>query len=234
MLAMADQHGYVAASVPGLADRARVSMDACLAALAAFQEPDEWSRTKENEGRRIAEVDGGWTLLNHAKYRAARAVDERRAYMRELMAKRRALASVSNVSNVSPCKPKQKQKQKQKDQKKEPVRGSRLPQGWVPSNELEAWAKAERPDLAHPRELASFSDYWRGVAGSKGVKLDWDATYRNWIRRANGTDRGPIVGRPVNTAGTSPAVPVTKRSQAEADAALARFAKEVGYQEPIK
>ncbi len=122
MLAMSDQNGYVAASVPGLADRARVSLEACLEALAAFQAPDQWSRTKDHEGRRIAEVDGGWLLLNHAKYRAIRAADERREYMRNLMAKRRA--ALADVSNVSPSKPKQKQKQKQKqnkDQKQKPA-----------------------------------------------------------------------------------------------------------------
>lgn len=92
MLAMADKNGYVAASVPGLADRSRVSLEACIAALEAFQQPDEWSRTKDYEGRRIAECDGGWLLLNHAKYRAERAADERRDYMRNLMAERRAAA----------------------------------------------------------------------------------------------------------------------------------------------
>jgi hypothetical protein len=29
-----------------------------------------------------------------------------------------------------------------------------------------------------------FRDYWISVPGSKGVKLDWLATWRNWIRRS--------------------------------------------------
>lgn len=78
MLAMADQNGYVGASVPGLADRARVPLEACLSALEAFKAPDPWSRTTDHEGRRIADADGGWMLLNHAKYRAARDPDVRR------------------------------------------------------------------------------------------------------------------------------------------------------------
>lgn len=41
-------------------------------------------------GRRIAEIDGGWRLLNHAKYRHIRSSEERREYMREYMRKRRA------------------------------------------------------------------------------------------------------------------------------------------------
>lgn len=40
----------------------------------------------------------------------------------------------------------------------------------------------ERPDL-NPKEVWNqFKDYWAGVAGSKGTKLDWFATWRNWVR----------------------------------------------------
>jgi hypothetical protein len=42
--------------------------------------PDPDSRTKTNEGRRIKEIDGGWVLLNHGKYRSIRDDEERRAY----------------------------------------------------------------------------------------------------------------------------------------------------------
>ena len=69
MLAMADRHGLVHASIPGLANRARVSLDECENALNKFMEPDPYSRTEDHEGRRIERIDGGWKLLNYAKYR---------------------------------------------------------------------------------------------------------------------------------------------------------------------
>ena len=69
MLAMADRHGRVWASIPGLANRARVPDADCRTALECFLMPDRDSRTKDNEGRRIQEIDGGWQLLNYAKYR---------------------------------------------------------------------------------------------------------------------------------------------------------------------
>ena len=53
MLALAEADGYVGAAVPGLADAARVSIPECLEALASFLAPDEYSRSKEHEGRRI-------------------------------------------------------------------------------------------------------------------------------------------------------------------------------------
>jgi len=53
------------------------------------------------------------------------------------------------------------------------ARGTRLPTDWEPCEHL------DRRD-----ELAKFRDYWLAVPGSKGCKLDWDATWRNWIRNA--------------------------------------------------
>jgi uncharacterized protein YdaU (DUF1376 family) len=60
--------------------------------------------------------------------------------------------------------------------------GSRLPPDWQPDDSLKAWAAGERTDLDVPTVVAKFRDYWRGVPGSKGRKLDWDATFRNFIR----------------------------------------------------
>jgi hypothetical protein len=62
------------------------------------------------------------------------------------------------------------------------TRGSRLPADWKPDAELAEWSKAERPDLNLRKVLEEFRDYWTSVAGSKGVKLNWDATWRNWVR----------------------------------------------------
>ncbi len=105
MLAMADKYGHVQASVPGLADRARVTIEKTVDALRTLSAPDEWSRSKENEGRRIEEIGGGWNLLNYVKYRRIRDEEERKEYMRQYMRKRRGKQGVNNVSNVNSSKP---------------------------------------------------------------------------------------------------------------------------------
>lgn len=89
MLAMADRCGRVWASVPGLANRARVELEECQKALETFMAPDPFSRTPDHEGRRIEPIDGGWRLLNHAKYRALRDTEDRKEYKREWMRQRR-------------------------------------------------------------------------------------------------------------------------------------------------
>ena len=90
MLAMADKHGRVFASIPGLAKDAVVSIEAARQAIALFLAPDPDSRTKTHEGRRIEEIDGGWRLLNHAKYRAIRDEEDRREYLRVKKAESRS------------------------------------------------------------------------------------------------------------------------------------------------
>ena len=100
LLAMADQNGRVFASIPGLAGRAQVSVEVTEQALGKFLAPDKYSRTKDYDGRRIAEIDGGWELLTYAKHRDKYHEDGRHTYMRELMRQRRANNKLT-AANVS-------------------------------------------------------------------------------------------------------------------------------------
>ncbi len=100
MLAMADARGIVEASIPGLADMARVTLDECKAALLILSSPDEYSRTQDHEGRRIKETEGGWQLLNHAKFR--QKCRNRADYMRDYRARNQ---NVTNVTIPNPRLP---------------------------------------------------------------------------------------------------------------------------------
>ena len=44
--------------------------------------------------------------------------------------------------------------------------------------------QGERPDLDFDLEHRKFADYWIAQPGAKGRKVDWNATWRNWIRNA--------------------------------------------------
>lgn len=65
-----------------------------------------------------------------------------------------------------------------------PERGTRLPVGWLPGPEQTAFAESLgiRNGVA-AAELEKFRDYWTALPGQKGVKTDWTATWRNWLRR---------------------------------------------------
>lgn len=94
MLAMADKYGRVWGSIPGIANRARVSPASAEAAINKFLSPDTYSRSNtydpNSEGRRLEIIEGGWRLINHAHYRAIRDEEERRAYKADHERVRRA------------------------------------------------------------------------------------------------------------------------------------------------
>ena len=62
-------------------------------------------------------------------------------------------------------------------------RGSRIPEDFSISDAMRKWAAKEVPLVDLEKFLEPFKDYWRGVPGAKGVKLDWVGTWRNDMRK---------------------------------------------------
>ena len=105
---------------------------------------------------------------------------------------------------------------------KENKRGSRLPQDWFLTKAMGDWATQERPDLDVRQVAEQFKDYWVSQAGQKGVKLDWDATWRNWVRNTKVVKSNPYdVGR------------LTVPSKNEPDPALLKIAEDAKKAAPI-
>lgn len=135
MLAMADRNGVVEASVPGLADAARVSVARCRKVLDVLASPDADSRSQDFEGRRIKAVDGGWLLLNHARYRAKLEADEKRIQTAARVRRHR-----ENRANVTP--------EVTHDQKSNDVTPSRSDPSPDPSPTPEAERESAQRDAA--------------------------------------------------------------------------------------
>ena len=64
-------------------------------------------------------------------------------------------------------------------------RGTRIPADFAITDSMAAWA-AEKipPGIDVLEETQRFRDYWTAIPGARGVKLDWEATWRNWMRKA--------------------------------------------------
>jgi len=63
------------------------------------------------------------------------------------------------------------------------ARGSRIPSNWTPTPKDYAFASSEgmtREEIN--READRFRDYWTAKTGREACKLDWSATWRNWVR----------------------------------------------------
>ena len=106
--------------------------------------------------------------------------------------------------------------------KEKQQRGSRLAQDWFLSKAMGDWATQERPDLDVRQVAEQFKDYWVAQAGQKGVKLDWDATWRNWVRNTKAVKPNPYdVGR------------LTVARSNEPDPALLKIAEDAKKAAPI-
>lgn len=79
-------------------------------------------------------------------------------------------------------------------------KGTRLPADWEPeplaadlTTEVSAW-----PDGAIQRELARFRDWADSATGPNAIKTNWQAAWRNWVRKAHDEGR---YGRPIRANG---------------------------------
>lgn len=196
MLAMADRRGRVWAAIPGLANRARVPIADCETALKAFLRPDPYSRTKDHDGRRIAEIDGGWVLLNHAKFRALQAEADKREADAERQRQKRANGPRGTVAKVAGSRglsqvvaevaqadadteadtSKEKEKKRARE-KKTPE--TPLPENFAVSERVRAWA--ERKGFGG---LDIHLENFIGQCRAKGYTYaDWDEGFMNAIRK---------------------------------------------------
>lgn len=70
--------------------------------------------------------------------------------------------------------------------------GSRIPDPFMLTAEMRAYAADRRPDVDVELETEKFVNFWRAKTGRDATKLDWAATWRNWILNA----KGPPAGHP--------------------------------------
>lgn len=90
MLALSDVKGEVDCSPIKISDCLGAEIDFVLKGLKQLEEPDPYSRTPAEEGRRIIPLlndedeprSFGWRIVNYEKYKAIRNEDERREYKR--------------------------------------------------------------------------------------------------------------------------------------------------------
>lgn len=110
---------------------------------------------------------------------------------------------------------KSKSNKKEKEEEREPLsaaspRGTRIADPFNLTPDMRAWAKEKRPLVDLVLETEKFVNYWRAKAGRDGVKLDWTATWRNWILNSkDSTTIRPTVGKSTTVTDDVPFIPAT-------------------------
>jgi len=199
MLASADANGYVTGSIPGMAAIARMSLQDAEQSIKALCSPDPYSRSKEHEGRRLIEADGGWLIVNYAKYREHRDPEKRRVQNREAKRRQRAKQK-SSQPNVSQSQPMSAQAEAEAEADKKNKRICAHSKFSKPSiDEVELYAKGIGYDTLNSQ---SFIDYYtsNGWRVGRNAMKDWKAAVRNWRTRErndNGERAGAVKAEPV-------------------------------------
>lgn len=220
MLAMKGHDGVVEASVPGLADAARITLDECEEGLERLLAPDKYSRTKEHDGRRIEEIDGGWLVLNHEKYRGDTSTERVRKHREKKQ--RETLRNVTQRSETQETR-ETASDQIRSDQinllpetkapppKEKKKRASKLPEDWTPndSHGKLAWELGLNTSF----EAGKFRDH---AEANDRKQKDWNAAFRMWLKNAygfmsgRGTVPNPVIDpkhRKVRVDGIGPGFP---------------------------
>ncbi|MEE8208790.1 MAG: hypothetical protein V3T88_07565 [Nitrosomonadaceae bacterium] len=106
-------------------------------------------------------------------------------------------------------------KPKPKKEKTNAKKGTRLPEGWAPSEPL-AKSIADRENLTAEQianEAYKFCNYWLAASGTKACKLDWDRTFRNWCSNANGFGTTGVSGAARRGGGSQGAVQLAEAAE---------------------
>jgi len=155
---------------------ARDQQDALAGILGIFftLENNVWHHTRCDK-----EIDHYHQQLETAS-RAGKASAAKRAFNKRSTGVEQALdlcsTDVQPTSNQQPTTINQKPK-------RESQRGTRLAPDFPLSNEWISFCRQHRPELDPRETFEGFRDYWIAQPGQKGVKTDWTATWRNWVRR---------------------------------------------------
>ncbi len=197
--------GLYHASLATMADETGLSIDEVRAAL------DRLAGEQLDHFCEYDEADELVWIPNLAREQLAATLDEaapeRAAVMRALVPFRRhrffaafmarygaAYALIPKPLVLTPPEPKPAGKGPKRataapKEPKEPkaTRGTRITEDWTPADAtVDTLHKQGVDALACVPE---FIDYWLGVPGQRGIRCDWEATFRNSVRRliANGT-----------------------------------------------
>jgi hypothetical protein len=63
-------------------------------------------------------------------------------------------------------------------------RATRIPENFSVDADMVTWARKNAPHVDGRIETEQFRDYWQAKSGKDATKLDWPATWRTWMRRA--------------------------------------------------
>lgn len=189
VLSLKDRYGVVDVTPDYLSRVTGLQLEAVSACMARFCEPDPYSRSEAEEGRRLVLLEPdrrnwGWRVVNSGLYRERARLQSKDAARTDSGAdadRKRKERSSPEVPRSPPNKESSPEvplsdpdpKADADKSKRGAKRTRRVPESFKPDLE---YAKAQIPDIDAAREAQKFRD-WE----FKNPRSDWPAVWRTWI-----------------------------------------------------
>lgn len=185
LLAAMDEDGYAHFSaIENLANRARVTVTECNAAVEALMAPDPNSADPEFDGRRVERVNGGFMILNAVKYRGifsnATRREQTRLRVRRYRERQNSNPDVTecNASLLNVTIPSESTSA---SEKKEESEGKGR---FIPPTELEVMGFAKESGKGENQVLPFINFYEsNGWKVGKNPMKKWKNAFAGWVDR---------------------------------------------------
>lgn len=199
LIVLADKDGIVDMTPPAIAARTSIPLEHIEKGIEVLTKEDKYSRSDKNNGKRIILTDEarpwGWQIVNYDYYcKIASREDKReqdRIRISEKRSKNKDVADgreeSQSVADVAYVDVDVDVDVKKKEGAKAPLaqKATRLPEDWKLPEVWFDWAfknsmlKRGEIDI----EATKFHNHWKALSGQKATKLDWYATWQNWVLR---------------------------------------------------
>lgn len=195
VLSLADRYGAVDVTPDYLSRVTGLQIEAVTACMERFCEPDQYSRSDAEEGRRLVLLDPdhrkwGWRVVNATLYRERARLMAKAQREVTTGSNQQRLSSTADDRRSPPVSPDNADdpllnNTKQDKSKRGAPKSRRVPEDFNPDRER---ALADIPDIDIDREIQKFRD-WE----FKTPRSDWAACWRTWI--GNCRDSGKYAKR---------------------------------------
>jgi len=122
----------------------------------------------------IKKVDGGYVIHDFAKHQNTREKIEKKREAGRLGGLAKASKTVASARNYS------SNIDTDIDTNTNSKRATRIPKDFTITDEMRSWAQEKAPGFDITISTEKFINYWTAKS-SGATKLDWEATWRNWI-----------------------------------------------------
>jgi len=197
-IVLCDSDGVVDMTPSAISRRTGIPIEHIKAGIELLEKPDPWSRTPDEEGRRLLRLDNhrewGWQIVNHQKYKGLQDYDTVKQQNRDRQRRRRANQNEATDSNgLSRSVTDSHAQSRHTDKDTNTNTGNRR---FTPPTVTEVRKYCQdRKNSVDPQRFVDFYEAKGWYVGKNKMK-DWKAAVRTWEgdKKKDSADNSALAG----------------------------------------